>query len=310
MHGVFLVPRGILDRVNGESEGRRRIEVNWVQTLAGGLAAMSSAVLLSTVGVAGTIIGAALGSVALTVGSAVYSHYLDASRERVAAARAAALERAYRARPAGRAGTAVAGGQSTLVDQRTLRAAEGGPDDGGPDDGGRPSWREAVSGLRWRRILAAALGIFLLVMGAILAFELATGRSVSSYTGGSSADGARTSLSLFGGSGRQDERQERSPEQRDSDRGEAGSSAVDPADEPPAEREQPTAPAEESDPAPEPAPEEPEPTQEEAEPTPEPEPAPEPTPEPEPEPEPAPEPTTAPQAAVEPPAETNPSAAP
>ncbi|HEX2177335.1 MAG TPA: hypothetical protein VHG70_15630 [Nocardioidaceae bacterium] len=305
--------------MNGESKGRRRIEVNWVQTLAGGLAAMSSAVLLSTVGVAGTIIGAALGSVALTVGSAVYSHYLDASRERVAAARAAALERAYRARPAGRAGTAFAGGQSTLVDQRTARAAEGAPDEGGPDDGGlvdagRPSWREAVSGLRWRRILAAALGIFLLVMGAILAFELATGRSVSSYTGGSSADGARTSLSLFGGSGRQDERQERSPEQRDSGRGEDGSSAVDPADEPPAEREQPTAPEEESDPAPEPALEEPEPTQEAPEPTPEPEPAPEPEPtpepEPEPEPEPAPEPTTAPQAAVEPPAETDPSAPP
>lgn len=45
------------------------IEVNWVQALAGSLAAMSSAVLLSTVGVAGTIIGAAIGSVVATVGS-------------------------------------------------------------------------------------------------------------------------------------------------------------------------------------------------------------------------------------------------
>jgi hypothetical protein len=62
-------------------------------------------------------------------------------------------------------------------------------------------WREVAAGLGWKRIVAAALGIFVLVMGVILAFEISAGRSLSSYTGGSDTDGARTSLSVFGDSG-------------------------------------------------------------------------------------------------------------
>ena len=69
------------------TDPERRIDINWVQASAGALAAVSSAVLLSTVGVAGTILGAALGSIAVTVGSSFYSHYLHASRARVAAHR-------------------------------------------------------------------------------------------------------------------------------------------------------------------------------------------------------------------------------
>ena len=67
------------------SDEQRKIEINWVQASAGALAAMSSAVLLSTVGVAGTIIGAALGSVLVTIGAEIYSATLHASRSRVGA---------------------------------------------------------------------------------------------------------------------------------------------------------------------------------------------------------------------------------
>jgi hypothetical protein len=169
---------------------QNRIDVNWVQTLAGGLAAMSSAVLLSTVGAAGTIVGAALGSIAITVGSAVYSHYLAVSRERVAAARAAALQRAYRPRDMARVGSVA--GTSTLVDQPVVDTMKDAPR--------RIRWREVAGGLGWKRIVVAALGTFVLVMGVILLFELSTGRTVSSYTGGSDADGARTSLSVLSGS--------------------------------------------------------------------------------------------------------------
>ena len=80
-----------------------RVEINWVQVSASALAAVSSAVLLSTVGVAGTIIGAAVGSVVATAGSAIYSYYLRITRERVAQAQAAALDRVARA-PAGASG--------------------------------------------------------------------------------------------------------------------------------------------------------------------------------------------------------------
>src|SRR6476620_9514701 len=75
-----------------------RVEINWVQVGGSALAAVSSAVLLSTVGVAGTIIGAAIGSVFATAGSSIYSHYLRVSRARVAAAQVAAFERLTHAR--------------------------------------------------------------------------------------------------------------------------------------------------------------------------------------------------------------------
>ena len=67
-----------------------RVVINWVQVAGSALAAVSSAVLLSTVGVAGTIIGAAVGSVVVTAGSSIYAHDLEISRARVATAQAAA----------------------------------------------------------------------------------------------------------------------------------------------------------------------------------------------------------------------------
>ena len=57
----------------------------------------------------------------------------------------------------------------------------------------KPSWREVLAGLRWKRIAAVAGGIFVVAMLVIVSFELLTGRAVSSYTGGSD-QGARTSI--------------------------------------------------------------------------------------------------------------------
>src|SRR3546814_13124678 len=62
-------------------EEKPKLEIDWVKTLAGALAAVSSAVLLSTLGAAGTLICAALGSITLTVTSAFYSQGL-AQRDR------------------------------------------------------------------------------------------------------------------------------------------------------------------------------------------------------------------------------------
>lgn len=45
----------------------RKLGIDWLRTIAGALAAVSAAVLLSTLGAAGTLIGAALGSVVATV---------------------------------------------------------------------------------------------------------------------------------------------------------------------------------------------------------------------------------------------------
>lgn len=174
------------------SEERRRIEINWVQTSAGALAAVSSAVLLSTVGVAGTVIGAALGSLAATLGSAVYSHYLRVSRDRVAAV-AAAKTWARKAQSESRAGDPDATAE--------LPADGAGPDDDAAEQAAGVSWREAFTGLPWRHILWAASALFVAVMIAIVTFEMATGRAVSSYTGGSDRNGPRSSVPGLGGGG-------------------------------------------------------------------------------------------------------------
>ena len=189
------------------TEQRERVEINWVQVSASALAAVSSAVLLSTVGVAGTIVGAAIGSLFATAGSSIYSHYLRISQERVARAQTAALERVSRAR-ASVSGAAVdvrRGGPRTQalraqreVEQagdelahaeRELQDAEG--------ETGRPPWREILTALPWKRISVGAAGVFVVAMLAIVSFELLTGRAVSSYTGGSDPE-ARTSVPGLG----------------------------------------------------------------------------------------------------------------
>ena len=227
---------------------QRAIEVNWVQAMAGALAAMSSAVLLSTVGVAGTIIGAAVGSVIATVGSAVYAHYLRVSRERVAKARALAFEQAARARARGLRASTLPG----LAKVGSAKARQ--PDISGstpaPDADGSARWTDAFRGLAWKRIAVVTVGVFALAMGTIVAFELAAGRSVSSYTGGSSADGPRTSLDVGGGRDSEQQQPVNAPD------GEPGDAPTDDQQTEPAE--EPTEPPAEEPPA-EPAPAEPAP---------------------------------------------------
>jgi hypothetical protein len=184
---------------------QRRIEINWVQAAAGALAAMSSAVLLSTVGVAGTVIGAAVGSVVVTVGNAVYSHYLQVSRERVAAAQLTARLRVERAREDLRGAAVDLGhdpehagdrldraGRELGKAQRELGTAEATPESVG--------WRDALSGLPWKRLAVIAAALFVVAMLVIVSFELITGRAVSTYTGGTDDRGARTSVPGLGGS--------------------------------------------------------------------------------------------------------------
>lgn len=55
-------------------------DLSWFQVLAGVLAAMTSAWIASALGVAGTIIGAALGSLVVTISSSFYARTLDRGR--------------------------------------------------------------------------------------------------------------------------------------------------------------------------------------------------------------------------------------
>lgn len=211
-----------------------RTGINWVQVIAAALAAVSSAVVLSTLGVAGTIIGAALGSVTASIGAAVYSRTIDASRQQVAA-QAAALKRVTHARRqvddavlamqggSARSDTGVLRARARLgeaeqaladAEAHVERSTEAGGPTGGPldesqtfgaDEGSRQNGdplfhAEAGKRLPWKRVALVAAGVFLVAMIAITGFELLTGRAVSSLTGGSDRSTSSTVPGLGHGS--------------------------------------------------------------------------------------------------------------
>jgi hypothetical protein len=182
-----------------------KLEIDWVKTIAGALAAVSSAVLLSTLGAAGTLIGAALGSVIVTVGGALYSQGLATSRQQLARAQSAArlhvgiaqaeLRRAHREN-----------GDTATVDSHVVEAEERLDEaqedlDALDDQPAGPGWRERVRVLPWKRISLVAAGLFAAAIVAITAFELATGDSVSEITGGTSEGDGGTTISHIGGGG-------------------------------------------------------------------------------------------------------------
>ena len=171
-------------------DNESRLGVSWAQVAGSALAAVSTAVLLSTLGVAGTVIGAAVGSIAATVSTALYTRTLDVSRQQVAA-QAAALRRVSRARSElDDAVEELAGTDPAATPARTAvavleRDEEPDPSDVRRDGGLPPALATALERLSWRRLVVVAAAVFVGVMGVITAFELTTGQAVSTYTGGS-----------------------------------------------------------------------------------------------------------------------------
>ena len=138
----------------GESE-RRAIPLSVVQLLAGALAAVSAAVVASTFGLAGTLLGAAVTSVVATVAGALYSHSLERARARVRIRRDPATG---------------------------ALAREVLP----PPSAPRP--------IRWGLVAGAAVLVFALALGVITALELAARRPVASLVGHAPRAPAGTTL--------------------------------------------------------------------------------------------------------------------
>jgi hypothetical protein len=182
------------------SDGEK-VGINWMQVSGTALAAVSSTVLLSTLGVAGTLIGAAVGSVVASVGGALYSRALASSKQRVAV-QASALRRAAQARTQGPQGTSridpVVEPVLDTHDPADVPTEEAPMADGAgdlpPEEASEPEpdalfHAEAGKPLPWKRIALVAGALFVVVLVALTAFELLTGKPVSSYTGGSSDTG-------------------------------------------------------------------------------------------------------------------------
>ncbi|MET1059854.1 MAG: hypothetical protein ABWX84_09665 [Nocardioides sp.] len=213
----------------------QKLEIDWVKTVGGAFAAVSSAILLSTLGAAGTIIGAALGSVIVTVGGALYSQGLARSRQRLAQVQTAALRKVGVAQAEVRRASRHQGEVDVL--DAHLAYADERLDDVNDDLGAiadeptGPGWRERLVTLPWKRISMIAAGLFAAAVLAITAFELVAGESVSSITGGTEAGGGPTIGRIGGGSDSETPTEdEKAPTDGDSSPSDAPS--TEPSDEP------------------------------------------------------------------------------
>jgi hypothetical protein len=174
------------------TETGSKLRVDWLGAMAGALAAVSSAVLLSTLGAAGTIIGAAIGSVVATVGGALYRQGLATSRRTLAKAQAAARDKVGIAqaevRRAGRTDDTTA--QESHLEHADERLGQAHAKlDALASEVTPVPWKEQLRLLPWKRIALVAAGLFVVAILIITAFELMAGRTVSSFTGGSDNGG-------------------------------------------------------------------------------------------------------------------------
>lgn len=184
-------------------EERRRIELNGTQVAASALAAVSSAFLLSSLGAAGTMIGAAIASVCATVGSAVYVHVFrrtgDQLRDVCAQMTPYPRRPAPSAAPVPPPGSEDATRVMPVFDPARGAAAEplpappGTASSDGSRDGERPRNRTWLV-----RAVVGSVAVFAIAMAAITVAELGMGKSFASLFGNG---GDRPTISEIGGSG-------------------------------------------------------------------------------------------------------------
>lgn len=143
-----------------------KLNLSATQIIASGLAAVSSTVALSYFGVAGTVIGAAVGAIVTVTGNAVYGYSLRRTRNRV-------LDLAVAQRFNSTRTVAV-----SADPEAAFRTSHDTP-------------RPARPPLRWhpKRLAIAAAGLFVVIMAATTAFELASGQPLSSTVTGNHGSG-------------------------------------------------------------------------------------------------------------------------
>jgi len=161
-------------------EPSRRLEMSATQLVGGALAAMTAAVIGAQLGVAGTVLGAAIGSIVAGAAGSLYTASLKHTKDKLASAFV------------GRVGetdvqlTTVSTDADTAgwatVTQPSAAVAPPSPDpvatDAEVDRAGRP-----VSRWPWKPILVSTAAVFLLAIAGITGFELISGQSVSGGEG-------------------------------------------------------------------------------------------------------------------------------
>ncbi|MRJ77084.1 hypothetical protein GEV29_11075 [Aeromicrobium sp. SMF47] len=150
-------------------------EISWLQVAGSVLAAVTSAWLASRLGVAGTMIGVALGSFIATVGSAFYARTLDKGKTLLAQTASGALvERTVQDGEIAEALDEIAEAEHSPV-----RSAEVVDNDGPV--------------LRWKAVIITTVVVALLALAAITTYELVSDKTLGGSSGTTIGD-------TFGGS--------------------------------------------------------------------------------------------------------------
>lgn len=165
-----------------EEKRPSRLGLNPAQVTGSAMAAVSAAVAASWLGVAGTIIGAAIGSLFATVGSALYAQTLKQGHHVVRKG----------IRPASDGPTRRMAAADATVAAPVLDRAETASSV--PES--RTGLVTRLRALRWRRVAAATVVVLAIALGSITAFEQLSGKSVSSLTGNDDQEGTSISRVL------------------------------------------------------------------------------------------------------------------
>ena len=170
-----------------ESDKKKVLDLSLTQIVGGALAAMTAAALGSTLGVAGTIAGAALASVIAGVAGSLYTASLRTGREKVRTAFRGPTDASTAPPAAVGPATTLVGGRAVsdrAVDEtQVLPAWDPLPMEKPAKGAARsPRSKEKLS-LPWRRALAVSLSVFALAAVLITGYERVSGASLSGGTG-------------------------------------------------------------------------------------------------------------------------------
>ena len=106
--------------------GPRGLNLSGTQVIASVLATLTGAIAASYLGVAGTLIGAAVGSISSTMGTEIYKHYLQRSQERLRTAGQVVLHHPGTAASSTAPGATVGGRRAAPAGPASRPAAESG----------------------------------------------------------------------------------------------------------------------------------------------------------------------------------------
>jgi len=150
-----------------DKEDTDRVRIS--QVLAGALAAVTAALIGSTMGVAGTVIGAGVASMVSTVGGALYLRSIERTTKSV---------RTVRAKVVGRSG-----GTTVLVADEDPEKEPGDEVEAEPAVAAEDRPPEERRRLRWPMLVVASLAAFALGMLAVTGVEWLRGESLSGNGG-------------------------------------------------------------------------------------------------------------------------------